>query len=195
MGTRSPGLSRYHRAKVGGVRVPGPWLTSVLPLQPPDLPLPPPPPPPPPPPVPQPENHPYQVWSWRRGEGSGAPGSMGGASFPTPPPTPELPGRKCAAPSPRLPGQVISRLRDEGRRRGALQFVPASKEANAGRNEAQRGEGPCPGSHSESGPTAGRPRSWAWVSASRPPSAPELLPPSVSLCVLSYVSLYVSRYP
>lgn len=173
--------------------MPGPWLTSVLPLQPPDLPLPPP--PPPPPPLPQPENHPYQVWSWRRGEGSGAPGSVGGASFPTPPPTPELPGRKCAAPSPRLPGQVVSRLGGEGRRRGGLQFLPASKEANAGRNEAQRGEGPCPGSHSESGPHRRAPPFLGLGLSQSPPSAPELLPPSVSLCVLSYVSLYVSLYP
>lgn len=109
MGTQSPGLSRCHRAKGGGVRVPGAWLTSALSLQPPDLPLP----PPPPPPLPGPENHPYQVWSWGRG-GSGPPGSVGGASSPTPPPTPELSGRKCAAPSLRLPGQVISRLRARG---------------------------------------------------------------------------------
>ena len=59
----------------------------------------------------------------------------------------------------------------------------------------REGKGLAQGHTASQGPTAGRPRFWAWVSASRPPSAPELLPPSVSLCVLSYVSLYVSLYP
>ena len=42
----------------------------------------------------------------------------------------------------------------------------------------REGKGLAQGHTASQGPTAGRPRFWAWVSASRPPSAPELLPPS-----------------
>lgn len=111
----------------------GASLALFLPLQPPPL---------PPPPEPVPENHHYQVWG-------GAPWSQGGEGsgrrwegpFLTPTQGLQLPGIIPAGL--RAPGQVLPPW--------GCGFLLRQRDLTGG-NEAQRGEAPCPGSHSRSRP-------------------------------------------
>lgn len=164
-------------------------------MQPPDLPLP----PPPPPPLPGPENHPYQVWSW--GWGAVRTSRLGGRGFLSDP-APDSRALGKEARSPLAETSRASRFPSPGRgARGGLvsSFVKGCQCSELTQEEMKprEGKGLARGHTASQSPTAGppAPRSWAWVSASRPLPRPELLPPSVSLCGPSYVSLSVSLYP